>query len=413
MFKSKFINNIFTLSSGTFLSQLILFFNTPVLSRLYSPESFGVMALYLSIISIFWGISSGKYELAIVLPDDDKTAQNLLLLSIIINLIFFILSLIILFIVLQVSNYNLEIIFLCIPFGIFTESLIMTLNQYNNRNKKYKFMSLIRIFRSIIVVSLQLLFYYFGIKYFGLVLGFIISSFIILIFLITPYYQILLNAFTRTNKNELLIVAKSYIKFPKFQALSTFLNAISQNIILLLLSFFYNPLVVGYYSLAHRSLKMPVVLISDSVRQIFYKEGSDLINNNKSLSNLFTKTTISLLAISLPVVLLVWNFLPTVFMFIFGDEWLTTGEYAQILIFWLLCLFINPPTIAAIQILNLQKEYMFYESLLLFCRVTSIYSGYYIYSNILVSLKLFTLVSVIFNIILIVYIYFKVKSNVR
>ena len=411
MFKSQFFKNVLTLSSGTFISQLIIFVGTPILTRIYDPESFGILALYLSFVGIFWTISSGKYELAIVLPKERKDALNLLVLSIIVNIFFFFFCLLITFSF--IKYFNLKLIFVFIPFGIFIESLISSINQYNNRNKKYKYMSIVKIIRSIIVTLLQILFYYYGIKNFGLLWGLAIGSFISLVFLIIPYYQILINTFSKVSKDELIVVALDYIRFPKFQAFSAFLNAISQNSILLLLSLFYGPIIVGYYALAHRTLRIPIVLISDSVRQIFYKEGADLINNKRNILNIFNKTTITLLVISLPITLLVWNFLPSLFVFIFGNEWLITGEYAQILIFWLLFLFVNPPSIASIHLLGLQKEYMFYEILLLIFRAISIYIGYYFYSNVLISLQLFVLISVLFNILLISFIYFRIKLYVK
>ena len=127
-------------------------------------------------------------------------------------------------------------------------------------------MSIVKIIRSIIVTLLQILFYYYGIKNFGLLWGLAIGSFISLVFLIIPYYQILINTFSKVSKDELIVVALDYIRFPKFQAFSAFLNAISQNSILLLLSLFYGPIIVGYYALAHRTLRIPIILISDSYK---------------------------------------------------------------------------------------------------------------------------------------------------
>lgn len=409
-YKSNFIQNIFTLSSGTFVSQLILFLATPFLSRLYTPENFGLLALYLSIVGIFWTISAGKYELAIVLPKKNKTAVELLFISIILNAISFLLLLILILFLIKICKFDLNVIYLFIPFGIIIESLISSFNQYNNRYKQYKYMSIIKVLRSIIVSLLQILFFYNGIINFGLVWGFIIGAFISLVFLVIPHYQLLLNAYKTTTRIDLISTSKDFIRFPKFQAISTFLNAISQNSILLLLSFFYGPIIVGYYSLAHRTLKMPIVLISESVRQVFYKEGTDLFNNQKKILKIFNKTTFMLLLISLPAILLVWQYLPYLFKIIFGDQWILTGQFSQILIFWFLFLFINPPTIATVQILSLQKEYMVYESLLLISRLIAIILGYYFYYDVFVSLKLFTLVSVIFNIILIIYIYIKLKK---
>ena len=54
---------------------------SPVLTRLYTPEDFGVLAVYASIVSVLVVVTSLRYELAIPLPADDNTAANLLLLA--------------------------------------------------------------------------------------------------------------------------------------------------------------------------------------------------------------------------------------------------------------------------------------------------------------------------------------------
>ena len=73
--------NIATLVTGTAISQAVLFFATPFLTRLYTPEEFGVFALYVSIVMIISTISSWKYELAIMLPKEEEDAEALLFLS--------------------------------------------------------------------------------------------------------------------------------------------------------------------------------------------------------------------------------------------------------------------------------------------------------------------------------------------
>ena len=67
--------------TGNMIAQLIPLLITPILSRLFSVEEFGVFALYSSIATFFMVIAAGRYETAILLPKEDKDAVNILALS--------------------------------------------------------------------------------------------------------------------------------------------------------------------------------------------------------------------------------------------------------------------------------------------------------------------------------------------
>mgnify|MGYP001399071774 CR=1 FL=1 len=79
------------LFKGTLIAQLIPVLLTPVLTRLYSPADFGVLELFLSVSLILGVIANGRYELAIVLPDEKKDAWNLMSLGMLISIAFTIL----------------------------------------------------------------------------------------------------------------------------------------------------------------------------------------------------------------------------------------------------------------------------------------------------------------------------------
>ena len=82
------IKNISILVSGTTIAQLIPIILQPLLRRYFSPEEFGAYAVYLSLIGILIVVASMKYELAIILPEKDKAATNILALAVLINLAF-------------------------------------------------------------------------------------------------------------------------------------------------------------------------------------------------------------------------------------------------------------------------------------------------------------------------------------
>ena len=79
--KSDFVKNVITLVTGTALAQAIPLAVSPILTRIYSPEDFGILALFLGISSVFSVVVTGRYEFAITLPLKDEDARPILWLS--------------------------------------------------------------------------------------------------------------------------------------------------------------------------------------------------------------------------------------------------------------------------------------------------------------------------------------------
>src|SRR5450759_1161965 len=77
-----FTANVLTLMTGTTIAQAILITIAPILTRIYKPEDFGIFALYMAIVSMIAIIATGRYELAIMLPENDDDAINIVCLSV-------------------------------------------------------------------------------------------------------------------------------------------------------------------------------------------------------------------------------------------------------------------------------------------------------------------------------------------
>src|SRR5579862_5015807 len=74
--KGSFLSHVATLVTGTAISQAITFAAMLVLTRLFAPEAFGLLAVFMTIVSLFSVLGGARYELAIMLPDDDRRAAN-------------------------------------------------------------------------------------------------------------------------------------------------------------------------------------------------------------------------------------------------------------------------------------------------------------------------------------------------
>jgi len=69
--KNAFVRSVSVLVGGTAGAQILLVLAAPLLTRLYTPEDFGLLAVYASLLALIGVISSLRYELAIPLPEDD------------------------------------------------------------------------------------------------------------------------------------------------------------------------------------------------------------------------------------------------------------------------------------------------------------------------------------------------------
>src|SRR5699024_887504 len=104
-----FVRNVIVLASGTAAAQMIAMALSPVITRLYGPEAYGLMGAFMAIVNIVAPVAALTYPISIVLPKKDQDAKGLIRLSIIISLIIAIISfLILIFLNKQIINiFNL------------------------------------------------------------------------------------------------------------------------------------------------------------------------------------------------------------------------------------------------------------------------------------------------------------------
>src|SRR5690625_1256817 len=96
IFKKKFVRNVFIVASGAVGAQALSLLLSPIITRLYGPEAFGVLGTFTALTKIVIPIAALTYPVAIVLPKSDNNAKSIIKLSFIITIFMSIISLIIL-----------------------------------------------------------------------------------------------------------------------------------------------------------------------------------------------------------------------------------------------------------------------------------------------------------------------------
>ncbi len=334
-FKSDFSKNVLTLITGTTVSQAIPVAITPILTRLYSPDDFGVFALFLAIVAITGAIANAQYEQAIILPKEDKQSFNLIALGVFFSTtISLLLLIIVLFfneeLALFFGNKTIAPYLYLIPISTFLLGIYNSFNYFNIKKSEFKNIAKSQIIRSSSLGFSQILIGILSYGPIGLVLGQIISYLsgnTILFKTIKKNYE---KGFI--NKNQIRSLAVAYNKFPKYSLPSVFLNSINLNILNIFISILFNVTTLGFFSLTQRIIGVPSRIIGSSISQVYLKQSSDDINNNKSTKKVFLKTLKKLTTLCIPIFLVLFFIVEPAFAFVFGEEWRVSGYYAKILI---------------------------------------------------------------------------------
>ncbi|MGB3913977.1 MAG: oligosaccharide flippase family protein, partial [Dethiobacteria bacterium] len=73
---SKFGANVFKLITGNVAAQLITIGAMPIITRMYTPDDFGIYQLFVSITSVLIVVAALQYDMAIMLPPAEEDAVN-------------------------------------------------------------------------------------------------------------------------------------------------------------------------------------------------------------------------------------------------------------------------------------------------------------------------------------------------
>lgn len=395
--KSEFGKNVITLVTGTSIAQAIPIAIAPILSRLFTPTDFGVFALYSAIVLVATAIATGRYELAITLPAEDKDALHLFVLSLLIALFVSILLLIVVvlfnaWIAVFLGNPEIEPWLYFVPVSVFLSGAYQSLNYWLNRHRRFKELAFTRVVQSGMSAMGQT-----GIGAIiqgsaGLVLGSVLGQLASVISFVASNKTGLSSGFKCVSILGICKQAKRYKRFPVLQAPSTLIEVNSSQLPVMLLGIFFNPTIVGFFSLSQRVVKLPMNIIGSSIGDVFRQRASRDFNEHGDSRAIFIATLKKLLLISTPFFLIFVFSAPDLFSFVFGVKWRVAGEYAQIMtpLFWFS--FVVSPLSVMFIIAEKQNIDLLIQLLLVSSSISALAAGHYIFASPKYSIAAFTLV---------------------
>ncbi len=324
--------------AGTVLAHGLVIAVTPVLTRLYSPQDFGVFAVYLAIVNLFGVAACLRYEMAIVLPEDDAESVGLLGLSLAAVVVVAVALL------LLVASFRADVarvmgmpalagLLWLVPVAVLLRGTYQALNYQATRHKRMRRIASSRVGQAVTAAAGQIAA---GAAAapgaLGLVGGQVAGTLAAAGVLVHGYRREIVQALMRLrNVRALLPLAGRYRSFPYFNVPASLLNVGAYEVPALILGLFFADAVVGEFAVAMRVVALPSAFISASLSQVFYQRASEVHRRSGHTRDVTVPSLRALLYLALPSYLVLGLAAPWVFVPIFGDPWAQAGVYVAVL----------------------------------------------------------------------------------
>ncbi len=379
-----FAGDVLKLVSGTAFAQALGILASPLLTRLYGPEAFGVAALFASIAGIIGVVVCLRYELSIVLPESDEEAANLFASSLVIA---FLMSLLMVpavwlggpWIVRLLNAPELGPYLWLLPPVVFFGGLSLGhpgLNYWATRFRHFGRLSMTQVINSLLTTGAQLGVGYAGYATAGGLIGSsaagsIVSTLVLAVRTWRDDWRLLRQS---VHWRGMLAGLKRHYKFPFYGTGSGLMNSVSWQLPAFLLSAFFSPEVAGYYALGTRLLRLPMNLVGNSIAQVFLQRVSRA-RAEGTLATVVESTFRRLVTLGLFPFLLLTIIGRDLFVVAFGERWAEAGVYTQILSVWTFFWFVSSPLSALLVVLERQEIGLAFDTAILATRLVSLIIG--------------------------------------
>lgn len=325
---SPFARNVSVLLISTVIGQAAGVLLSPLLTRVFSPEEFGMLSVYSSILGVFGGAACLRYEITIPLAQDDKEGADLIVATG--------LALLLCTIVVTLACWLLpsgafgdlggdfeRSLRVLLPAGLFVFGLYTLLLYAATWKGSFDILARARISQGVGGPLSQIGLGLLGMGSTGLALGFVVgqtAGTTLLFKRMILDRMAMLRLATVAGVRRALWVNRAY---PLITAWATVVDALGGGALLyLVLTQYYPGPVAGYLFLAERVVARPLVMISNSMLMVFIGElGRYKIVDPAKVRLRFRQITSKQFGIGLAWVAVIDILSVIAFPTIFGEKW--------------------------------------------------------------------------------------------
>jgi O-antigen/teichoic acid export membrane protein len=320
--------------AGTVISQGITLALLPLLFRLYPPEAFAPWAMALAIVSLVAGISTLRYDLAIVVERDHSNASILFWLAVALCTIISVIAGLI--VILPQIRHGLfgngasAVFSLLLTVWLMLAGMSLPLQGWVLRRGGFAEISMAQIGNVAVTNAIQICGGWLVNDSAWLIIGSICGQ-ATLVF--TLAWLVLCNSNSpapyKASLGRLAQMAKQYRRFPLLSTPFTICTVIRERAAILVLGNWTNATQVGLYSQAWRLMNVPVGISSSAVRPVVFHAVAE---HGLAAQEDRVNRVLSALAMAGAPWLAILAYQPeALFGLILGDAWRNAGSFAALM----------------------------------------------------------------------------------
>lgn len=376
MRRSPIVKEMATLLSGNMLAQLIGLAAYFALTRIFSPDDFGLYNIFYSYIEVLIILSTCKYELAIVIADSDRevaaTARFTLRLNALVSCLLLTIALLLWITGSLPSHFaTLGWMVLLIPPMVFFCGTSRVYGFLFNRAHRYPIMALGETVNAAAGAVIKILLGLLGVLQAGLPVGTVLGR-----ALANLVYRLnLRHALLPATRQQCLDAARKHRNFPLYVGSKDFINSLSSNLPFLWLAMYFDRAEVGLFGLALAFTFRPVNMLNTAFEKVLYARSAEAVRNRQRFGTTIGRFLLVVNAFAIPAMLMAWHFAEPVFVFCFGQAWQGCGVYVQALLPWLWVSLNSTSLMFISNVFGTQRTEFFFYLALLLLRVVAIAVG--------------------------------------
>ncbi len=323
--------NLTQLASGTIVAQIVLALATPLLTRLFAPEAFGIAAIFSAAYALLIPIVTLKYDQAIILPKARKSAEALgsMVMTIatigsavvglgVVGWVFFLAE-------------RREVAFLLLPLALWLGTAYTLMQQWSSRASNYTHYARSQVVGAVVNVAICIGFAWaWSAQPIFMVLGFTAGVGVALAYTIHgfngwPYRSRTVQArgFARQ--------ARAYGKFPLLVLPTALVTIIGANGIPFVLAPQYSLAEVGMFAVANRVLLVPGAIVGGALAETVRAEFAARQRAREKVRPTFTRAVGWILGLAGAFFSAIYLLAPIAFSWVFGPQYAGSGTIAQAL----------------------------------------------------------------------------------
>lgn len=330
--RSSTLRSVATLLTGTVASQVIGVVTMPILSRIYGPGAFGILAIFLSVSAVVSMIAALRYEYAIVLPSEEVEAHRLRQLSTALVIVVSTLTLLITFIVFLMTpatERNWWVLLIGASVLLAGETTILYF--WMTRQRRYRMQSVSRIAQAVASAAAQaVLGLFVAPSGESLIVGYLIGQLCgVGVLLFTDDARRTAPQRDRRKWWELMV---RYKKMPLLNAPNALVDSLRLNGINMVIGG-RSLHALGQFSMAWKLAQAPMALIASAISQVYFQRMASA--EPGTLSGLVRSVTKRALLLAFVPFLVLGIIAPVLTPWFLGPQWTEAGLIVQALTPWL------------------------------------------------------------------------------